>query len=323
VNLKVLWIIPGDPGGSSMIFAKRQCEDLKNIGVEGRVYFLRSTAEPFGFLRELSENIRTCRAENFTHIHSQFGTATALFGAFLSVACRIPLLVTFRGSDLNHCPSDGFFRNIGQKLFSLVGAIVADRIVVVSEALKTNISWLRKRVLLLPSGVNFEVFKPMVQSEARRMLGWSHDRPVVLFNAGTSPAVKRLDLAEAAFQRARESTSDAELYILRADYPPDKMPLLMNASDVILMTSDHEGSPGIVKEALACNIPVVSVDVGDVRERIQGIDGCYLVTRNAQEISDALKKVLIRRRRNQSRESVTHNLDHKVLVQALKNFYSS
>jgi len=50
----------------------------------------------------------------------------------------------------------------------------------------------------------------------------------------------------------------------------------LNASNVLLLTSLHEGSPTVVKEALACGLPVVSVDVGDVAERIEGIEGCHL-----------------------------------------------
>jgi glycosyltransferase involved in cell wall biosynthesis len=71
----------------------------------------------------------------------------------------------------------------------------------------------------------------------------------------------------------------------------DEVPIWLNASDVILLTSLHEGSPNIIKEALACNLPVVSLDVGDVRERIQDVEGCYLALPEPSDLADKLSLV--------------------------------
>src|SRR5712664_1222709 len=77
--------------------------------------------------------------------------------------------------------------------------------------------------------------------------------------------------------------------------PNAEVPVWLNASDVLLLTSMHEGSPTIVKEALACGLPVVSVDVGDVAERIEGVEGCYLAPPQSADL--AAKLCLVRQSR--------------------------
>jgi teichuronic acid biosynthesis glycosyltransferase TuaC len=103
--------------------------------------------------------------------------------------------------------------------------------------------------------------------------------------------------------------------------PHEEVPVWLNASDVVLLTSLHEGSPNIVKEALACNIPVVSVDVGDVRERIQGIEGCYLVDPEPGDLAAKLQMVHAGSRRVVSRIKIQELSLERVALQ-LKKFYS-
>jgi glycosyltransferase involved in cell wall biosynthesis len=98
------------------------------------------------------------------------------------------------------------------------------------------------------------------------------------------------------------------------------VPLWINASDVLLLTSFHEGSPTVVKEALACGVPVVSVDVGDVRERIQGVKGCYIATPDPNDLAAKLRLVFSTGQRISS-----HNIQEVSLESVavkLKRFYS-
>ncbi|HLX44098.1 MAG TPA: glycosyltransferase, partial [Bryobacteraceae bacterium] len=76
--------------------------------------------------------------------------------------------------------------------------------------------------------------------------------------------------------------------------PPGSIPALMNAADCLLVTSDFEGSPAVVQEALASNLPIVSVDVGDVRERIERVSNTRLVSRDPESIARALVEMVAR-----------------------------
>jgi glycosyltransferase involved in cell wall biosynthesis len=98
-------------------------------------------------------------------------------------------------------------------------------------------------------------------------------------------------LAAAAVEALNGAGVSAELHYLRG-VSNAEVPIWMNASDALLLTSVHEGSPTVVKEALACSVPVVSVDVGDVGERIEGIAGCHLSSPQPEAL--AAKLMLVR-----------------------------
>jgi glycosyltransferase involved in cell wall biosynthesis len=139
--------------------------------------------------------------------------------------------------------------------------------------------------------VDLSLFKPISRDEARRKLGWDRDSRFVFFNLGGRPSGKRLSLAEQAVAHARRTIPDVELVpVSKVD--PDRIPLFMNACDCLVLTSEWEGSPTVVKEALACNLPVVSVDVGDVKELIKGVRPSCIVAPEAEAIGDALVEIL-------------------------------
>jgi glycosyltransferase involved in cell wall biosynthesis len=109
----------------------------------------------------------------------------------------------------------------------------------------------------------------------------------VLFPANPTRPEKRFGLAEACVARLNQNSSDVHLHVLK-DVPHEDVPTWLNAAEAILVTSTHEGSPNAVKEALACNVPVVSVDVGDVRARIGGIDGCFIADPTPEDLAGKL-----------------------------------
>jgi glycosyltransferase involved in cell wall biosynthesis len=127
----------------------------------------------------------------------------------------------------------------------------------------------------------------------------------VLFAGGRNNPIKRHSLARAATSIV-ENGRHVELLVVENE-PPDKMPLYMNAADVLLLTSSREGSPNVVKEALACNLPVVAVDVGDVRERMESVEGCFVTADDQPKtIAAALQKVLECPKRVAGRDTIRH-----------------
>lgn len=285
--MRVLFVIPGDGQGSSMIFARRQAESLARVGVEVEVFHLRSRTSVWTLLRETLRFRRRVRSFDPQVIHAHFGTVTALFAA-LAAPLR-PLTITFRGSDLNVSRS---LRSLVGFVLSQIAALRAGRIVCVSRQLRERLWWRRGIVIVLPSGVDPEVFRPEARSEVRRRLGWDDDQRVVVFNAGHDPANKRVDLAREALRLTQGLLACVRMEVLDGATAPARVPELLNAADCLLLTSDREGSPTVIQEALACNLPVISVDVGDTVERLLGVRRSTIVPREATAIARELARVL-------------------------------
>ncbi len=289
---RVLFVIPGEECGCSMIFARREVRAVAAHGVDVYPFYLSSRTSPRLLLGEFRRFRRELENVRPQVVHAQYGTVTALFAAL--GAAGIPLVITYRGSDLNAAPG-GAAARLRARLargFSQLAALAARHIVCVSAPLKERLLWRRDRAVVLPSGVDPEVFYPRPRAHARRELGWSGEEPVVLFNAGYHPRTKRLDVAQATVAVARRAIPALRLEVLDGRCPPDRIPAFMNAADCLLLTSDTEGSPMVVKEALACNLPVVSVDVGDVAERLRGVRGARVAAREPRALADALIELL-------------------------------
>jgi glycosyltransferase involved in cell wall biosynthesis len=140
----------------------------------------------------------------------------------------------------------------------------------------------------------------MPRDEARRRLGWPQDERVVLFAADPKRGVKNFPLAEQAHRALQASHPDVRLRVawseVREEMPLDQLPLWMNAADVLLLTSRSEGSPSVVKEALATALPVVSTPVGDVAKLVRGVPGCHVRPPDPQALAGALADALARGR---------------------------
>jgi len=228
-------------------------------------------------------------------------------------------MITYRGSDLNVVPSANGPRAFFGRILSQFAALKAQRIICVSGKLRDQLWWRRNRVTILPSGVDTEAFRPMPRDEARRQLGWSAE-PLVLFNAGHDARNKRLDLAQAAFALVQQTLPQACLEVLVGNILPEQIPLYMNAADCLLVTSDAEGSPTVVQEAIATNLPVVSVDVGDVAERLRGVSGARIEARHTEALAVALIEILNRGCRSNGRLHV-REVDSSHIADELAHLY--
>ncbi len=304
-----------------MIFARRQLNAVRACGLDVDVFYLKSRTSPRIIVREFLRFRKELRNRRPQIVHAHYGTVTALFSSF--AAWGLPLVITFRGGDLN--PTNGGIvervRGWLGRWMSQAAALTAETIVCVSAQLRERLWWRRQRAIVLPSGVDADVFYPLLREKARRKLGWSDD-PVILFNASYNPGIKRVDLAKAAVLLARQNIPEMRLEILNGGCPPEMVPTYMNAADCLLVTSDHEGSPTVVQEALACNLPVVSVDVGDVAERLRNVRRTCIVDRDPQALADALVDMCARRERSDGRRKIQEFSSQGVASQLCKIYQS-
>ncbi|MCB0355271.1 MAG: glycosyltransferase family 4 protein, partial [Bdellovibrionales bacterium] len=201
---------------------------------------------------------------------------------------------------------DGIMRGKVGRLLSHLAAWRAKHIIVVSEGLANRVRRWRKPLSVIPSGINLERFYPMSKSKCRDEIGWSPTVKVVLFNRGSDAFLKGEDLVLESMEELRSCGEVCQLFVLDGNVPHDKLPLYINAADCVVLASRHEGSPNIVKEAMACEVPVVSVDVGDVRERLsESTRSCLVESRDSALFAEAILRILREERRGSDRALIS------------------
>jgi glycosyltransferase involved in cell wall biosynthesis len=175
---------------------------------------------------------------------------------------------------------------------SQFAAVRAAAIVAVSENIRRELwrSADRLRAKVIPCGVNFARIGSQDRLVARRQLGLPLDRRLVLFVDPERP-IKDFALARRSLELLRALRDDVEL-VTMSNVPRQRVPAYLHAVDLLLLTSRSEGSPVITKEALAANLGVVAVDVGDVREQLEGVSGCCVTSNRPEEIAAAMDRIL-------------------------------
>ena len=268
-----LWPYPGDPGYGS--FVKAQMESLRSLGVEYDLLFINGRESRWNYFRSVRQLRRRLGAAHYDLIHAHMG----LSGWVARCQMRVPVVVSFLGDDvLGKIDSRGRTTFYGRLLeaSSYILARLVRSVIVKSKEMKRRLRLNSAHVI--PNGVDLNLFRPMDCGAARRALGLDPARKIVLFAYNRAELRKRYNLVESAVVRAREQVPELEiLSVYRV--PQEQMPLYINAADLMVMASTIEGSPNAVKEALACNLPVVTVDVGDTAELIEQTEGNHLVPR--------------------------------------------
>jgi glycosyltransferase involved in cell wall biosynthesis len=143
--------------------------------------------------------------------------------------------------------------------------------------------------LVIPNGVDLNRFRPLDKESCRKELNLDNNERIILFIAGRNRPEKRLILATEASRLVNENNLR---FIHLYDTPNEQVPLYINSADVLLLTSSREGSVNVVKEAMACNCPVVSTDVGDVKLVFGDLEGCFLTSSDPEDIATGIKKAL-------------------------------
>jgi glycosyltransferase involved in cell wall biosynthesis len=286
-------------------FVRDEADALRRAGVEVDVYFVNGRANKlnyFGMPTGFFARLRHARYD-VIHVHHSFCALVA------TLQRRIPVVWTFHEGEISGRTADALreqpIKHLAySKRMKRYAARKVDAVVVVAEHLRGPLG--RPDALWLPSGIDWDLFAPMDSAEAQRRLGLAAGRRYVLFPAAPGRVEKRYDLARRAVEVLKETWPDGrDVELIALDnVPHEQVPMFMNASELMLMTSAFEASPVTIREALACNVPVVSTDVGDARVVMEGIAGCRIVEGDPARIAEALHGALAAPRRVQAREQM-------------------
>lgn len=286
-EMKVLFVGSGNHGEISSII-KSQGDSLASSNIEVGYYLIKGKGLR-GYLCQVKP-LRTFISNNsFDVIHAHY----SLSAFTASLAGARPLVVSLMGSDVK-----------ATKLYKMLIRLFArffrwKEIIVKSKDMYDDLGISQAKII--PNGVDLDLFKPMDQNECRLRLNWKADKKHVLFPANPLRQEKDFSLAEGSVALLGSSV---EMHVFdNVDH--QDTPFLFNAADVVLLTSKWEGSPNVIKEALACCRPVVTTKVGDVEERMKNVDGCYVSqTRCPEELAELLGKALRFKGQTKGRENI-------------------
>jgi len=321
--LAVTNLYPSAEAPASGVFIEQQIKGLLDDGLDVRVLLIDRRREgPLTYYRVGPRVQKEVAHFAPDLVHVMYGGVMA--EQVVREQKLPPVVVTFHGSDL----LGENYSGVGRKLVSRYGVYCSRRaarqargVIVVArhlvDALGSSVS--AEKVRVIPCGIDLQRFQPRDPVGCKKELGWAANAAHVLFASANGDPVKRPDLARAAVEEFARTGTQVQLHVL-SGVPNVQVPVWLNASDALLLTSHHEGSPTIVKEALACGLPVVSVKAGDVAEQIAQIQGCYLAEATPTDLALKLQWVCQTGRRLDCRDRI-QELSCAAIAQKLEAFY--
>lgn len=286
-------------------FIVEQANALNSLGCE--ISFFGLQGKGFrGYMRNLSALKSRIKKEKPDVVHAHYG----LSGLLANLQRSVPVVTTYHGSDINDKKILPFSK-LAMRL-SAWNIFVSRRTMEIAKPKRKN--------TLLPCGVDLTDLQLTEKQVARRQMHLDADKKYILFAGAFDNAVKNAPLAKEAV--AQLDDPNVELLELKG-YSRDEVTLLMCAVDAFLMTSFTEGSPQVIKEAMACGCPIVSVDVGDVKERIGGVEACFVAnSRDPQELSDLLtRNMSFHGKTNGRKKVIADSLENKLVATKLLEIY--
>jgi glycosyltransferase involved in cell wall biosynthesis len=303
-----------------------QVQAIQDLGWQIHLICIDDRTSFSGILRNLINVIHLKQLYKPAIVHASYGTMIAAIARVISGS--LPLIVTFCGDDLLGTPNAGLKWRIREKLgrmLSLWAASGAEAITVMSENLLDVLPpSIQVKVLIIPWGVDLRKFFPMPKEDCRRTLAWGDNQYYVGINGSINDnqAVKNIQLAQQVIKTVSNSWKPVNLKII-STANLEEVRLFLNAVDCLLVTSLHEGSPNIIKEAMACNLPVVSVPCGDVRQRLDGVTPSCVSTYQVADLAIVLTHVLGLNVRSNGREALlAQNQDVSSIALQISQIYS-
>lgn len=263
-------------------FIYEQAETISKCGLEMDFFAIKGKGL-FGYLSNLKKLKNKIEKFEPDILHAHYG----LSGLLVSIVKNNhPLVTTFHGNDVNPIISDGKENNFN-RLLSKIASWNSDYLIYVNSDFATRINSNQKKYAVVPCHVDLDIFYPIDKINARNQLGFTDEKKYILFSSAFDEPIKNYPLAAYATMNVK-NVNVIEL----KGYRRYEVNLLLNACDIALLTSLNEGSPQFIKEAMACNCPIVSTDVGDIKWVIGETDGCFLTSFERDDVTEKINLAL-------------------------------
>jgi glycosyltransferase involved in cell wall biosynthesis len=306
--MKVLFVSSGNSGKIDPI-ASSQTQMLVSAGIHVDNFLIVGKGFK-GYLRNIPKLKSHIKNNNYDVVHAHY-SLTAFVAA---LAGAKPLVVSLMGSDVH----TNKLNNLIIKLFNL---LFWNEVIVKSNEMRIKIGL--KNVHVIANGVNLDQFEFIDKQQARHQLGWNSDKIHLFFPANTRRYEKNYPLIASSLKMFNDHS--IEIHNLDNAIDTELMNLHYQASDIVLLSSLWEGSPNVIKEALACNKIVVSTDVGDVNERFGKLKGVFIAKHDTHDYFSQIKEAIEFLKANNSVEGrksiIAQGLDGKSFAQRLIEIY--
>ncbi len=305
--MKVLFVSSGNSQFGISPLIKAQMDSLIKSGIEIDHFPIVGHGW-LGYLQNVKKLRKVLRTRNYQVIHSHYALS-----AFVStLAGANPHVVSLMGSDIKSGP-------IIKLIIKLLNHFCWKACIVKSQQNKKVIGINKANVI--PNGVDMNMFFPTDKNKARVSLQWDTTKQIVLFASNPERPEKNFILAKEAISRANIHNIDLRIVY---DISHADMRFYFNAANLLILTSFWEGSPNVIKEAMACNCPVVTTDVGDVKWLLGTEPGYYITSFLVEDVAEAIIKALTHHNDINGRSRILKlGLNEDVIAKQIIDLYHS
>jgi glycosyltransferase involved in cell wall biosynthesis len=285
--MKVLFVSSGNSKFGISPIVKNQGESLRHNGIDLDYFTIKGKGIK-GYLKNIPILKKYLKSHHYDIVHAHFSLSAIV--ATLSGAN--PLIVSLMGSDA--------YRNKAASiLIKYFSKYKWNKTIVKTNAMKNHLRL--KNALVIPNGVDLKKFEYIPFNNAIKISVFNPNKKHILFMADPKRPEKNYILAKQSYDLLNSNNID--LHVIYNIFH-DEIPYYLYSADVLLLTSLWEGSPNIIKEAMACNLPIVSTDVGDVKEIIGNTDGCYICSYDPVDVAEKIEMALSFGKRTNGRERI-------------------
>jgi len=246
--------------------------------VEFTLYTIRGNENKFSYIKSIWEVYKLTRSGKFDLVHIHYGIS----GLFLLFTPKpsIPVIITLHGGDIQI--------EQGKKgQVALTKRIIkkCDYVISLSERMKSIVKEYNYRTSIIPISVDTEFFQPKPHKR--------EDVVNIIFPGSLDRTIKNHPL----FLKTVDILQKEYGYIVNEidfdNISREEVRDNYRMADLVLLTSTSEGSPGVIKEGMSCNLPIVSTNVGDVASNLEGVANCAVAQdMDAEELALLCDKCL-------------------------------
>lgn len=317
--MRILMITSQLPTGSqpgTLAFVARQIQSLKDIGLHIELLEIKGVPQ-LKYLAGIIQLWRLLKKADLIHAHYSY------CGWLARIQCSLPIVISFMGDDLLGSPGDDGKATVRSRFEVQANRFFArlvDAVIVKSAEMARVVAPIKTHII--PNGVDMQAFFPIDIDRAQRELGLNRGKKYVLFPGDPDNPRKGFCMARAAIGVAQSHIEEPIEVITLKGIIPERVPLYFNACNAVLMTSLWEGSPNVIKEAMACNVPIISVPVGDVEQLLNDVSECEVCPRDPAILGCALAGLLKNGQRSNGRDMVVaKGLDQIAIAHRIKMIY--